>query len=387
MAVLRVHESVRHLLSDMLTPIRDGSALPAGWRLDDWEAEQGISLILRAGPRELRIELEAPDATRPCFARTKRFNIYYTVYYTAVNRDRRDSDDAERAVLESVVRVVREREGLLPPPKDAGDAGGKVQVREVEVDRALVREGDGAYYLNPYVGCMLACPFCYAQHRADFSRSLEGLPHSAWGKWVDVKVNAPAVLREEVKRLEPGLVRMSPIITDPYQTIERRYRITRGCLEAMEGTAFSPIVLTRASLVLEDLGLLTRCRAATVGMSVPTDDDAIREAFEPGTEPVETRLSTLRELHAAGLRTFAVIQPLLPMNPDRLVELLAPHVAAIRIGPLFEKPRAAPIFARLGRLDALEESWERATYDKLVAAFRRHGVPVNPEGPEWAFLR
>jgi DNA repair photolyase len=384
MAIARATESLRARLGELLAPVRDGSGLPPGWRLDDWDVEQGITLKLSAGDRALNVELEAADPTRPCFATTALFNVYYTA--SAPDRNRHELAPDARRALEQVVELLRAREGSLPID-ELGQAPPKVQIRELQIDRALVREGEAAYYLNPYVGCMLACPFCYAMHRADFSRTLEGLPHSAWGRWVDVKINAPEIVAREVLALPPGTVRMSPIITDPYQPLERKYRISRGCLEAMAGTQFTPVVLTRSSLVLEDLELLQRCHRATVGMSVPTNDDAVRSSFEPGTEAIEARIETLAALRQAGLRTFGIIQPMLPMDPDRLVELLAPHVSAIAIGPLFEKPRVSKVFAQLGRTEMLDEPWERRTFERLQEGFAARGIPVNPQTPEWAFLR
>ncbi len=379
MPVTRSSEGLRARLEALVSAL--GSRRD-DWRIDEWEAEQGITLTLRSGSRALVGELEAADLTRPCFATTRLFNVYYR----RRGEDRRDLMADERDVLDSLVAALRrEEEGLVVVPPRA-ETTGSVQVRELEVSRALVREGPGAYYLNPYVGCLLACPFCYAQHRADFSRSLEGLSPQPWGRWLDVKVNAPEVLAEEVRRLPPGLVRMSPIITDPYQPIERRYRVTRRCLEVLAGSDFTPVVLTRASSVLEDIELLRRCRGAVVGMSVPTDDDAVRTAFEPATEPIEERLETLRALKEAGLRTFGVIQPMLPMTPERLAEKLAPHVDAVRIGPLYEKLRVAKALATVGRREFLDEAWERATYEALKRALEARGVPVNPEGPAWSFL-
>jgi DNA repair photolyase len=388
MPIERTHESLRSRLAVLLAPLAQPASLPAGWRLDEWDCEQGITLTFRGRGAVLDVELEGPDPKRLAFARTARFNVYYS----SLERDGRPLSDDERRILDTVAQVLRSGEAALPPMPPAPAPGPKIRVREVVVDRALVHEEvptatRGAYYLNPYVGCMLACPFCYAMHRADFSRSLEGEPAGAWGRWVDVKLNAPEVLQAEVKALPPGYVRMSPIITDPYQPLERKYRITRRVLEVLGPAGFSPVVLTRASLVLEDVERLQACAGACVGMSVPTDDDAVRAEFEPGTEPIEARLETLAALARAGLRTFGIIQPMLPGDPERLVSLLAPHVQAVRIGPLFEKPRALPMFERLGRRDATEEKWELATFARLKAGFEDRGIPVNPVGPEWSFLR
>jgi len=349
-------------------------ALPPGWRLASQEVEQGIALGFR-GPRgRLVVELDALDPSRGCYARTARLNVYYS----SVDRLRRDLDADERAVIDRVVEAVRAHEHELPaPPAGPPPDPARVRVRELAADRALVPEGPGVYYLNPYVGCLLACPYCYAMHRADGSRALEGEPALPWGKWVDVKPGLPAVLARELAVRAPGVVRMSPIVTDPYQPIERRYRVTRGCLDAMAGTGFVPMVLTRSTSVLDDLDRLRAFPRALVGMSVPTDDDAVRAAFEPRTEPVGARLEALRALHGAGLRTFAVIQPMLPMDPAALVEALAPWVHAVRIAPMYEKGRSASIYREIGREEAATEAWELRTFEALREGFRARSVPVT----------
>jgi DNA repair photolyase len=384
MPIPRVVESMRHTLGAALDleSLRTTGTLPGGWRLDEVDVEQGITLLLRGPNASLVVELEGRDPSRPCFAATERFNVYYRCLDTAEV----GGAETRLAVLEALVALLRRREHRLPlsPPVDV--EAGRVIVREVEVDRGLVPEGERAYYLNPYVGCMLACPFCYASHRAHFSRSLEGAATPPWGKWVDVKVNLPSVVAREVRTLDPGTVRISPIVTDPYQPLERRYRVTRRCLEAMVDTSFVPIVLTRASLVLEDVELLLRCRSL-VGISVPTDDDDVRAAFEPSTESIQSRLDTLRALKDAGLRTFAIVQPMLPLEPDFLVDRLAGLVDAVRIGPMFEKARIAPVYARVGREDALEPGWELRTLTALSAGFSARGVAVNPTAGEWSVLR
>ena len=349
-------------------------ALPPGWHLASQEVEQGIALGFR-GPRgRLVVELDALDPSRSCYARTARLNVYYS----SVDRLRRDLDADERAVIDRVVEAVRAHEHELPaPPAGPPPDPARVRVRELAADRALVPEGPGVYYLNPYVGCLLACPYCYAMHRADGSRALEGEPALPWGKWVDVKPDLPAVLARELAARAPGVVRMSPIVTDPYQPIERRYRVTRGCLDAMAGTGFVPMVLTRSTSVLDDLDRLRAFPRALVGMSVPTDDDAVRAAFEPRTEPVGARIEALRALHGAGLRTFAVIQPMLPMDPAALVEALAPWVHAVRVAPMYEKGRSASIYREIGREEAATEAWELRTFEALREGFRARSVPVT----------
>lgn len=350
-----------------------GIALPPGWHLASLEAEQGIALGFR-GPRgRLVVELDVRDEARGCYAHTDRLNVYYS----RVDRLRRDLDADEHVIMRAVLGRVAAHEHELPPPPPADPDPHRVHVRELTADHALVMEGPGSYYLNPYVGCLLACPYCYAMHRADASRLLSGDPVVPWGKWVDVKVDLPEVLARELPVHEPGVVRMSPIVTDPYQPIERRYRVTRRCLDALAGTAFVPMILTRSAIVLDDLDRLAAFPRTLVGMSIPTDDDAMRSVFEPKTPSIEDRLEALRKLHGAGLCTFVVIQPMLPMDPLRLVEAVAPFVHAVRIAPMYEKDRAAPLYRAVDRVDASTDTWERATFEQLRAGFEARGLPVT----------
>jgi DNA repair photolyase len=224
---------------------------------------------------------------------------------------------------------------------------------------------------------MIACPFCYVIDRADFSRRLEGLAELPWGRYLDVKVNAAEVLRREVQSVHGGIVRMSPILTDPYQPAERRYRITRQCLEVLLDTDIAPVILTRAPRILEDLELLRRFRRALVGFSIPTDDDAYRQIFEPRADPVDERIRALRELHAAGVGTFAVIQPVLPMDVDRMVDQVSPYVRAVRLDRLYVGERIRHIYERHGLLEYCSDRWFAETIDRLAAGFRARGVVVE----------
>jgi DNA repair photolyase len=359
------------IAESLFAPLIEGR-LPSGWRLLTWDFEQGLCLTLEHGRCTLLVELEERDDARGCHARTARFNINIRHVFDSGAR----LDDEERRFVEAVIDLVRRREGMLPvverPPTTRASA-----VREISVERALMPEGPGHYYFNPYVGCMIGCPFCYVQERADFSRRLEGLPRLEWGRYVDVKVNAAEVLRREVKTHPPGIVRMSPILTDPYQPIERRYRITRQALEVFLEAGFVPVILTRGARVVEDLDLLRRFQSAAVGFSIPTDVDSVRAAFEPGADPVEERFDALAACHEAGLRTFAVIQPMLPMNPRALVETLAPIVRVARIDRMQEVARYRHLYESAGMLHALEPAFFEATATALREGFERRGVAMD----------
>lgn len=356
---------------ELLAPILAGQFAASGWTLISWDVEQAICLTFQRGEVCLLLEFEQRNEQLDCYARTRRFNV-------CVRRQFEDADlsDADRDFVEAVIATLRAREAQLPDPVRAA-ATRKVEVREILVDRVLMHEGRNRYYINPYVGCMIACPFCYVIDRADFSRRLQGLAALPWGQHLDVKINAAEVLRGELAG-QRGTVRMSPILTDPYQPAERRYRITRQILEVLLDSELTPVVLTRAPRILEDLELLRRFRRALVGFSIPTDDDAYRQIFEPNADPIPERFAALRALHAAGVRTFAVIQPVLPMNPQRLVEAIAPYVRAVRLDRLYVVERVQHLYDQHGLGRFTSEAYAETTIRQLTEGFTARGVRVDP---------
>ena len=368
-AVRRAHEDV---VRAMLRPLIEGR-LPPGWRVVSWDLEQGLTVILEHLGRALYVELNPIDPDESSYATTRRFNVSVRAVHDPPGRP---LPDDERRFVDRLVEYVRLAEVRLPVVERAVAARGS-EVREITVERCLIAEGAGGYYFNPYVGCMIGCAFCYVAERADMSRAMEGAASLPWGRYVDVKVNAVEVLRREAATLPPGTVRMSPIVTDPYQPIERRYRVTRGALEVFLAHGFTPAVLTRAARVLDDLPLLRRFPVAAVGVSIPTDDDAVRAAFEPGGDPIDARLDALRRCHAAGVRTFAVIQPVLPMRAERLVEMLAPHVRAVRIDRMHQTAKHRALYEAAGALDAMSERFADDTVAALREGFARHGVSID----------
>ena len=342
------------------------------WHVVGWDAEQGLSLTIARGDALLLIELESRDETRDGYARTDRFNVCARRAFEAgTPLTRRD-----RAFVDRVVAMIRRRETSLPDV-ERSVGGSRAAVRPIRVERVLVPEGRGHYYINPYVGCAIGCPFCFIAERADLSRRLEGLPRVPWGRWVDVKVNAAEVLAEEVRRLPPGIVRFSPLLTDPYQPVERHHRVTRQCLEVLLEAGFRPVILTRAARVIEDLPLLRRFAHAAVGFSIPTDDDRCRRIFEPGGDPVEERIAALAACRAAGLTTFAVLQPLLPMDAERLVAEVAPLVRAVRFDRMHGLAAVRHLYADNGLEHAMTEPFFADLERRLRAGFTARGVRID----------
>jgi DNA repair photolyase len=143
-----------------------------------------------------------------------------------------------------------------------------------------------------------------------------------WGSFVDVKVNALERLKAEAPKRRRGVVLLSSV-TDPYQPIERRFRLTRGSLQVLLQHQFPIEILTKSDLVLRDLDLLQRFDECEVGITITTIDDCIRRVFEPTASTVYSRLMALRKLNDAGVDTYVFLGPLLPfLSEEGLWDLL-----------------------------------------------------------------
>lgn len=179
-------------------------------------------------------------------------------------------------------------------------------VREIQAKTILSASKIYPYVVNPYVGCQHGCSYCYAR----FMKRVTG-HREPWGGFVDVRINAADLLGRELKKKKRGRVWVSGVC-DPYQPLEASYTLTRQCLELLVQNRWPVIIQTRSPLVLRDIDLLKEAEDVEVGLSVTTADDTIRTLFEPSAPPIPERIRALGELHNAGIRTYAMIAPLLP---------------------------------------------------------------------------
>lgn len=183
--------------------------------------------------------------------------------------------------------------------------------------------------INPYVGCVHACAYCYARFMKRFTGHDE-----PWGTFLDAKVNAGQVLAHQLDgRREPfrGTVFFSSV-TDPYQPPESRFRLTRQCLEVLLERQVPVSILTKSDLVLRDLDLLKRFESPTVGLSLSTLDNGLAGFLEPRATPPSKRIQVLRTFRENGIRTLAFISPFLPMVSDLDAMLEALDGAVDEIG-------------------------------------------------------
>jgi len=169
------------------------------------------------------------------------------------------------------------------------------------------------FTLSPYRGCAHACQYCYVR---EYPNALHG--PEAWGKWIAPKLNAPELLWSQRHKVHNATVFLATA-TDPYQPIEREYRLTRACLRILLELGTPRVVLhTRSALVLQDLDLLRDFgNRLSVGFSIPTDDDTVRQVVEPKAPPIPTRWATIERLARSGIEVGLSVTPLMPVdNPQ-----------------------------------------------------------------------
>jgi DNA repair photolyase len=209
-----------------------------------------------------------------------------------------------------------------------------MKVREVEAKSILVASKlpDADYVVNPYTGCRFGCAYCYAS----FMGRYVGETIEAWGEYVYVKTNAVQILAGEIAHLAADKRTRSILlssVTDAYQAVEARYRLTRGLLQVLADAQYPGVVsiLTKAPLVTRDIDVLRRLPRAEVGMTVTTTDDEISRWLEVRAPVASKRLRALAELNQAGISTYAFVGPLLPhfyLRPELLEDLFKALVQA-----------------------------------------------------------
>jgi DNA repair photolyase len=186
-------------------------------------------------------------------------------------------------------------------------------VKEVRCRSCMTPSKLTDYVINPYVGCQHGCKYCYAVFMKRFANISE-----PWGSFVHAKVNCPELLPAEMERNRPGTILLSSV-TDCYQPLEGRFRLTRRVLEAIAASPhskkFNVEILTKSALVRRDFDLIKRLDAE-LGMSVNTLDGGAAKVIEPFASPPSERIGSLKEAKENGIRVYGFISPVIPGITD-----------------------------------------------------------------------
>src|ERR1700716_1889075 len=188
--------------------------------------------------------------------------------------------------------------------------------------------------VNPYRGCEHGCIYCFARPTHEYLGLSAGLDFESK---IMVKPDAPKLLEAELSssKWKPQVLVMSGV-TDPYQPIERKLRITRGCLEVLAKFRNPIAIITKNRLVTRDVDLLGELAlhdAAAVNVSITSLDPNLQRVLEPRTSPPAARLETIATLRAAGIPVGVMVAPIIPGLTDHEVPKIVE--ASARAGAQF----------------------------------------------------
>jgi DNA repair photolyase len=174
--------------------------------------------------------------------------------------------------------------------------------------------------INPYRGCEHGCIYCYARPTHEYLGFSAGLDFESK---IMVKTDAPELLRTELEspRWQPQVVVMSGV-TDPYQPIEKKLRITRGCLEVLAKFRNPVAIITKNRLVARDVDLLRELasfNATAVNISVTSLDANLQRVLEPRTSIPSARLEAIAQLRSARIPVGVMVAPIIPGLTDHEV--------------------------------------------------------------------
>jgi DNA repair photolyase len=245
------------------------------------------------------------------------------------------------------------------------------------------------YSLNPYSGCEHGCLYCYS--RSIFrDRQLA----KDWGKFVRTKNNVAEVLAGELKRKPRGTIGLSTV-TDPYQPLESKAKLTRKCLEILSAHDFPISIQTKSDLILRDVDLIGPGKC-DVGVTITTMDRELARKIEPRASSANARGKILEELLSRGVQTWIFLGPIIPeindgkQSLEEIIELaertnskilydklnLRPWVLE-SIKPFIEMERPG-LIERLPTLLNQKSDWWQETSSLVKTLCDKHSVRCEP---------
>jgi len=192
-----------------------------------------------------------------------------------------------------------------------------MKINEIKCKTALSKSNLPGlnYSLNPYRGCQHNCAYCYVPN-------VLRIPREIWGSFVDIKTNIPNKLSKELKNKKRGVVGISTV-TDPYQPIERKYKLTRYCLEQLLIHDFPICIQTKSDLIIRDIDLISKFSNAEVMVSIGTINDSERKILEPNSSSIKNRLNVLKNFSDTNVKKTVFFGPIYPsIKKDHISEII-----------------------------------------------------------------
>jgi len=242
-----------------------------------------------------------------------------------------------------------------------------MKITEVKCKTALSKSNLPGldYSLNPYRGCQHNCCYCYVPN-------VLRIPREDWGCFVNVKTNIPQVLSKELRKRKPGVVGLSTV-TDPYQPIEKKYRLARYCLEQLLIHDWPISIQTKSNLILRDEGIITRFSDAEVIVSIGTLNDSERKMIEPCSSSIEERLEVLKTFSNSNVKRTVFFGPVYPtIKPENIPEIVDTFIKngakEIMIDKLNLKPGILQNIVKTSSLIG-DKASDKSNYDAILKTF------------------
>lgn len=215
-----------------------------------------------------------------------------------------------------------------------------------------------SYVISPYLGCDYGCIYC--------DECVEKDPTGNLPKQIRIKVNAPSLLRKELKNAQKGVVCIYG-----YQPAEKEYRITRKILELMSARKFPVHIVTKSDIVLDDLNLLLRIADkgfCAVSFIINTLDEDISNIFEPSAPSPNMRLEALGKVTEAGILSGLAIMPIIPYitDSDKQLENIVSKAADIKAGYVVTAPLKMEDNCRARMIDLIKRH-----FPELLIKYRK----------------
>jgi DNA repair photolyase len=253
----------------------------------------------------------------------------------------------------------------------------------------FIAEAGFTHSLSPARNCTFACTYCYVPTMGVYG-GLKPADWQHWGQFTTFKANAPELLEKALRADQ--IIYCSPLV-DPYQPAEADECLMPRVLDVV--IAHPPcvfVIQTRGPLILRDLEKLQTLNALTrlrVSFSITTDREDVRRLYEPLCAPIPERVRVVRRLREAGIATYATLAPLLPSNPEALIDMALEatdrdivadpfHVRAVKTSGATTREAARRISEKRGYIKWHEPEFQREIVermrDRAARAGRRFGT-------------
>jgi DNA repair photolyase len=259
----------------------------------------------------------------------------------------------------------------------------------------FIAQAGFTHSLSPARNCTFACTYCYV-HTMRIYGGLKPDDWNNWGHFTTFKTNAPGLLRAALRPNQ--IIYCSPLV-DPYQPAEETECVMPRLLDELIARPPRVFALqTRGPLILRDLARLQRLAGRTtlrVSFSITTDSECVRRLYEPHCAPIAERLETVRRLRAAGIAVYCTLAPLLPCDPEALIDLALDatdrdiigdplHVRAVKKSGATTREAGVHISRAQGFSEWHDPAFQTAVVEKMrqraAAAGRRYATGVTAFG-------